>query len=59
MAPGAFAPGAVVIRAPRIDSVALTPRTLEGTIFPSEGMDLRLALFGIEEVVHMGEYRHG
>jgi hypothetical protein len=32
---------------------------LERTIFPPQHMDVRLALFGVEELVHMGEHRHG
>jgi hypothetical protein len=34
MTPVAFAPGAVVVRAPASKVVALAPRTLEQTIFP-------------------------
>ena len=51
MAPVAFAPGAVVVRPPRIDVLALAPGTLEGTIFPPQCMNVRLALCGVEEVV--------
>jgi hypothetical protein len=32
--PVAFTPGAIVVRSPRIDLLALAPGTLEGTIFP-------------------------
>jgi hypothetical protein len=56
--PVAFAPGAVVVRAPRIDVLALAPGTLEWTIFPPQRMNVRLALCGVEEVVYMGEHRH-
>jgi hypothetical protein len=41
------------------DVVALAARTLQRTIFPPQRTDVRLALFGIKEVVHMREYRHG
>ena len=56
--PVAFAPGAVVVRAPRIDVLALAPGTLEWTIFPPQRMNVRLALYGVEEVVYMGEHRY-
>ena len=56
--PVAFAPGAVVVRPPRIDVLALAPGTLEGTIFPPECVNIRLALVGVEEVVQMRKYRH-
>jgi hypothetical protein len=58
MAPVACAPGAVVVRAPAANVVALAPRTLEQTIFPSECMDVGLALFGVEELVNVREHRH-
>src|SRR5438094_6136140 len=41
----------VVVGAPRTDVVALTPRTLEGPIFPAQHMDVGLTCFGVEEVV--------
>ena len=56
--PIAFAAGAVVVLPPGIDVLALAPGTLEGTLFPPECMNVGLALFGIEELVQMGEYRH-
>ena len=59
VAPVALAPRAVVIRTPGIDVLALAPRTLERTILPPEYTDVRLALFGVEESVDMGEHRHG
>ena len=59
MAPGAFAPGSILVRAPLAKMVALAARTLQRTIFPPERMDVGLALFGVEEVVQMGEHRHG
>ena len=57
--PGAFATRSILIRAPLANVVALAPRTLQRTIFPPERMDVGLALFGIEELVQMGEHRHG
>jgi hypothetical protein len=59
IAPVAFAARAVVGRAPESNGVALAPRTLRRTIFPPQYMDVRLALFGVEELVPMREYRHG
>ena len=59
MAPVAFASGTVVVRAPASNVVALAARTLERTVFPPERMDVRLALFGVEEVVYIREHRHG
>jgi hypothetical protein len=51
MTPVAFAPGAVVVRPPRINVLTLAPGTLEETIFPPERVDVRLALFGTKELV--------
>ena len=51
LAPVAFAPGAVLVRAPASNVVALAARTLQRPVFPPERMDVRLALFGIEELV--------
>src|SRR5262245_26720827 len=48
-----------VIGAPGPDVVALTPRTLEGPIFPAQRMDVSLTRFGVEEVVEMRHHRHG
>ena len=59
MAPGAFAPGAVLIGAPVANVVALTARTLQRTIWPPERTEVRLALCGVEEVMQIGEHRHG
>src|SRR5262249_56932750 len=53
----ALQPGLVVVGAPRTDIVALTPRTLEGPIFPAQRMDVGLTRFGIEEVVQMRNHR--
>src|SRR4029450_6704177 len=49
----------IVVGAPRTDVVALTPRTLEGPIFPAQPMDISLTRFGVEEVVEVGHDRHG
>jgi len=51
MAPVAFAAGAVLVGAPMSKVVALAARTLQRTILPPEPMDIRLTLFGVEEVV--------
>jgi hypothetical protein len=59
MAPVAFAPRAVLVGTPLSNVVALAARTLQRTIVPPERTDVRLALFGVEEVVQMREYRHG
>jgi hypothetical protein len=40
-----------VVGAPGPNVVALAPGTLEGTIFPPQRMDVRLALFEAEELV--------
>ena len=58
MAPVAFAPGSILVCAPLANVVALAARTLQRTIFPPQRMDLRLALLGVEELVHMGEHWH-
>jgi hypothetical protein len=42
--------GLVVVGAPRTDVVALTPRTLEGPIFPSQYMAIGLTRVGAEEL---------
>jgi hypothetical protein len=55
----AFQAGLVVVGAPRTDVVALTPRTLEGPIFPAQRMEVGLTRFGVEEVVQMRHNRHG
>src|SRR2546423_516416 len=57
MAPGACAPGAVVVGAPLSNVVALAARTLERTIVPPQRSEVRLALFGVEEFLHMGKHR--
>ena len=58
VAPGALAPGAVVVRPPGIDVLALAPGTLERTLFPSERMDVGLTVFGVEELVDICEHGH-
>jgi hypothetical protein len=51
MASVTFASGAVLVRAPAANVAALAPRTLQRPILPPQCMDVRLALFGIEEGV--------
>jgi hypothetical protein len=51
VAPVALAPGAVVVVPPRIDVLALTSGTLEGAIFPPEGVNVGLTVFGVEKLV--------
>jgi hypothetical protein len=51
VAPVAFAPGSVVVLAPRIDVLAVTPGTLERAIFPPERMDIGVAVFSTEKLV--------
>ncbi len=43
----------VVICPPGTNIVALTSGTLEGTIFPPQRMDVRLALVDVEELVNV------
>jgi hypothetical protein len=43
----------IVIRTPGTNVVALAPRALQRTVFPSEYMDIGLALFEAEEVMHI------
>ena len=59
VAPIAFASRPVVVRAPRVDVVALAPGTLEGAIFPPQRMDVGLTLVDVEEWVDVCEYWHG
>jgi len=59
MAPGPFAPGSILLCAPLANVVALTARTLQRTILPPERTAVRLALCGVEEVMQIGEHRHG
>jgi hypothetical protein len=57
--PVAFASRAVVVLPPRIDVLALAPGTLKGALFPSQRVDIDLALLDIEEVVDIREHGHG
>ena len=50
--------GLVVVGAPGTDVVALTPRTLERPIFPSQPMNVGVTLFGVEELVDVREHWH-
>ena len=59
MAPGACAPGALVVQAPLANVVALAARTLQRTLLPPERMEEGLALCSAEEVGPMREPRHG
>jgi hypothetical protein len=59
VAPVAFAPRSVVVRAPRIDRSALAAGTLQRAIFPPELMNIGVAAVDIEKLVQMGEDRHG
>ena len=49
--PVPFTPGAIVVRPPRINILALAPGTLEGTIFPPQRRDIGLTLVDVEEFV--------
>jgi len=49
--PVPFTSGAIVVRPPRINILALAPGTLEGTIFPPQRMDVSLTLVDVEELV--------
>ena len=48
VAPVAFAAGAIMVRPPRIDVLALAPGTLERAIFPAQRMDGGLTRFEVE-----------
>ena len=58
VAPVAPAPGAVVVRPPGSDVLALAPGTLERTLFPSERMDVGVTVFGVEELVDICKHWH-
>ena len=58
VAPVAFASRSVVVLAPRINVLALTPGALQRAIFPSERMDRGVACVSVEELVEMGENGH-
>ena len=49
--PVTFTPGSIVVIPPRIDVLALAPRTLEWTIFPPQRMNVNLTLVDVEELV--------
>jgi hypothetical protein len=51
MTPVAFAARAVVVGSPRINILALAPGTLQGPVFPSQGMDVGLTLFEVKELM--------
>ena len=51
VAPVAFASGSVVVLAPRINVLAMTPGTLQWAIFPPQRMDVGLACIGTEKLV--------
>src|SRR5262245_59165216 len=56
--PVAFTAGAVVVRPPRINVLALAPGTLKGTLFPPQRMDIGVTLIDVEEVVEVREHWH-
>ena len=58
-APVALTPGSVVILAPGIALVAVAPGTLEGTILPSQRVNVCLALLDVEELVEVRAHWHG
>ena len=57
--PGAFTPGAIVVRPPRINVLTLAPGTLERPILPPQRMDVGLTLDDVEEFMDVREHRHG
>jgi len=59
VAPITFAPRSIVVHSPWVDVLALAPRTLEGTIFPPQRMDIDVAAIGVEEVVDVCKHWHG
>jgi len=59
VAPVAFAAGAIMVRPPRIDVLALAAGTLEGLLFPSQRVDVGMTLIGVEELVEVREHWHG
>src|SRR5262245_58335019 len=58
MTPVALTSRSLLVRAPAAYVVALAARTLQRPVFPPQRMDIRLALFSVEEVVQMREYQH-
>ncbi len=59
VAPVAFQTWSIMIAAPGIDIVAVTPGTVGRAICPPERMDIRVAGVGVEELVETGEHGHG
>ena len=53
VAPVALAPGAVVVRAPGIDVLALAPGTLEWALLPPQRVGVGVTLFGVEELMNV------
>ncbi len=51
VAPVTFQSWSIVVRAPGPNVVALTPGTVEQTIFPPQCMHIRLTLIGVEELM--------
>jgi hypothetical protein len=49
----------VVVIPPRADVVALAPRAVERAILPPQRMEIGVAGVGTEELMEMGEHRHG
>jgi hypothetical protein len=58
IAPVAFASRPIMIRAPRVDVVALAPGTLQRAILPPQYMNVGLTLFGVEELMDVREHWH-
>jgi hypothetical protein len=58
VAPVTFAPGPVVIGAPRIDIVTVASGTLQQAIFPPQCVDGGLTLFNAEELMGIREHWH-
>jgi hypothetical protein len=48
-----------MVRAPRADVVAVTPGTVERATFSPERIDVGMTVLGVEELVDVGENRHG
>ena len=59
VAPVALQSGPVVVRAPGPNVVALAPGTVQRTLLPPQGMEIGVAGVGVEELVEVGEDRHG
>src|SRR5712692_9119080 len=59
VAPVTFQSWSLVVRAPGPNVVALTPGTVERTIFPPQCVDVRVTLIGVEELMYVRENGHG